>query len=80
MITATLINANQYSNSPKPRTPARFTIVKRTTHMSPGIQPSTPNQEPMIAPEPVISAPITMMSMNQYNQPSAKPFQRPNAI
>ena len=80
MITATLMKANQYSNSPKPRTAARFTAVKNTTATRPGIQPGTPNQLPMIAPAPVISAPITMMSMNQYSQPRENPAQLPNAM
>ena len=72
-MTATLINANQYSNSPKPRTLAMLMKVKMMTQTSAGIQPSTPNQLPINAPAPVISAPMTMTSMNQYNQPVEKP-------
>ena len=80
MMTATLMKANQNSNSPKPRTLARLTMAKNTTHTRPGIQPGMPHQAPMIAPAPVISAPSTMISMNQYNQPMMKPADRPNAI
>ena len=78
-MTATLMNANQYSNSPKPRTAARLTTEKNTTHTRPGIHPGTSNHRPMNAPAPVISAPMTMTSMNQYNQPRANPAQCPNA-
>ena len=65
MMTATLIRENQYSNSPNPRTWAKLTTAKNTTHTSAGIQGSTPNQPAMIAEAPVISAPSTMVSMNQ---------------
>lgn len=80
MITATLKNANQNSNSPKPRTSARLTAAKNATQISAGIHGSTPNHCPIMAAAPVISAPSTMVSMNQYSQPSEKPAQRPNAI
>ena len=79
MMTATLMNANQNSNSPKPRTCAKFTTAKNTTDTSAGIHGSTPNQEPMMAAAPVITAPITMMSMNQYSQPMVNPAQWPKA-
>ena len=79
-ITATLMKANQYSNSPKPRTAARFTTVKNMTQTRAGIQPGIPNQAPIMAPAPVISAPITITSRNQYNQPTEKPAQWPKAM
>ena len=79
-MTATFTKENQYSNSPNPRTENRLTTVNRITHNRPGIHPSTPNQVPMMAPAPVISAPMTMISMNQYNQPVAKPAHGPIAI
>ena len=80
MITATLMNANQNSNSPNPRTLTRLTTAKNATQMRPGIHPGMPHQAPMIAPAPVISAPSTMISMNQYSQPRTNPADRPNAI
>src|SRR5699024_12381542 len=78
-MTATLMMANQNSNSPNPRTAPKLTTAKNTTATSAGIHGSTPNQPPRIAAAPVISAPITMMSMNQYNQPIVKRAQLPNA-
>ncbi len=79
-ITAIFTAANQNSNSPKLATRARLTAAKNTIAINAGIQGSTPNQRPMNAAAPVISAPITMMSVNQYSQPIAKPAVRPNAI
>ena len=64
-IVATLMMANQNSNSPKPPTAAKLTMAKKTTATNAGIQGSTPNQLETIAAAPVISAPITMTSMNQ---------------
>ena len=78
-ITATLTNANQNSNSPNPCTFAKFTTAKNVTHTNAGIHGSIPNHCPMMPAAPVISAPITMVSMNQYNHPSENPAQCPNA-
>ena len=78
-MTATLMMANQNSNSPNPRTAPKLTTAKNTTATSAGIHGSTPNQPPRIAAAPVISAPITIISMNQYNQPIVKRAQLPNA-
>ena len=68
-MTATLIKANQNSNSPNPLTCMRLTTAKNTTQTSAGIHGSTLNHDAMIAEAPVISAPSTMISMNQYSQP-----------
>src|SRR5699024_5452325 len=78
-MTATLMMANQNSNSPKPRTAPKFTSAKKTTATKAGIQGSTPNQPPKIAAAPVISAPMTIINMNQYNQPMVNRAQLPKA-
>ena len=64
-MTAILIMANQYSNSPKPFTCARFTAVSTATTISPGTHCGTSNQPAIIADAPVSSAPHAMMSKNQ---------------
>ena len=61
-MTAILIMANQYSNSPKPLTCARFTAVSTTTTTSPGTHCGTSNQPAIMAEAPVSSAPHAMMS------------------
>src|SRR5690606_19208801 len=77
---ATLVRANQNSASPNCRTPIRLmpprtaTTTPATTHCgTPGHQPET------FSATPVTSTPSTMISMNQYSQPSRNPAHRPSA-
>ena len=64
-MTPTLMMANQNSNSPKPPTAAKLTTAKNATAISAGIHGAISNQLEMMAAAPVISAPMTMISMNQ---------------
>ena len=78
-MTRTLISANQNSNSPKFFTAAKLITVKNAIATSAGIHGEMPNHCPTMAEAPVISTAMIMIIMNQYNQPMAKPAQRPNA-
>ena len=76
---ATLMMANQNSNSPKPPTAAKLTTAKKTTAIRAGIHGSMPNQLEIMAAAPVISAPMTMTSMNQQIQPKVNRAHGPKA-
>ncbi len=65
MMTPTLMMENQNSNSPKPRTAAKLMMAKKVTAMSAGTHGAQPVHPAMMAEAPVISEPMTMMSMNQ---------------
>ena len=78
MMAATLRAANQNSNSPKLLTFARLTTAKKVTNTSAITHWGTPGSQSLtIAEAPVISAPSTMISMNQYSQPMTKPAHSP---
>src|SRR5699024_7263314 len=80
MITATLIAANQNSNSPKLATFDRFTIAKKVTNTRAGTHWGSHGAQAAMIPEaPVISAPSTRISITQYSQPMVKPAQSPIA-
>ena len=64
-MTATLISANQNSNSPKFFTAAKLIAVKATMAISAGIHGEMANQAAMIAEAPVISTAMIMIIMNQ---------------
>ncbi len=80
-ITATLIAANQNSNSPKLATFARLTTAKKTTKTRAIVHCGTSGNHPVtMAEAPVISAPSTMISKHQYSQPMTNPAQSPMPI
>ncbi len=79
-IAATLTNANQNSSSPNCRTPQRLITANTTTTASATPHCGTSGYQPVtMRAAPVISAPSTMTSMNQYSQPSRNPAHGPSA-
>ena len=78
-MTATLIRANQNSNSPKFFTAEKLTTVNATMATSAGIHGEIPNQAATMAEAPVISTAMIMIIMNQYSQPMVNPAHGPNA-
>ena len=78
-MTATLISANQNSNSPKFFTAEKLITVNTTIAASAGIQGEMPNHVATMADAPVISTAMIMIIMNQYSQPMVNPAHGPNA-
>ena len=79
-MTATLRIANQNSNSPKFRTPARLMAVNATMNSSASAHTGTTGQTEKSSPAaPRASAAITTTSCSHHNQPIVAPAVRPSA-
>jgi hypothetical protein len=79
MIAATLIPANQNSNSPNERTENRLVAVIRIISSSESSQSGTSIQYCRILAPATASNPTTMTQKYQYSQPTEKPAQPPKA-
>ncbi len=80
VIAATLMPANQNSNSPKDRTEYRFVSVSRTVSTRAHVHCGTPGtQRCTMAAPAVASMPTTTTQNHQYSQPIAKPAHGPIA-
>ena len=80
MIAATLIPANQNSNSPNDDTEKRLVAVINNISTSAEIHSGTSIQYWMIFAPAIASKPTTMTQKYQYNQPTEKPAQFPMAV
>lgn len=78
MIAATLIDENQYSNSPNARTEARFVPVINASKTRLVSQTGAPGSHlPRMAPPATASIAITTTQKYQYIQPIENPAQGP---
>src|SRR5690242_1719472 len=78
MIAATLIPANQYSNSPNDATENRLVAVIATSRINEVTHNGIPgNQNPMIFAPATASKPTTVTQKYQYSHPTEKPAQLP---
>lgn len=80
MIAATLIEANQNSNSPEERTEARLVSVSRTITTRLVTQIGMSNQRWRTSAPATASMARTIAQNHQYSQPAVKPAQLPSAI
>src|SRR3954463_5442245 len=79
-IAATLIDANQNSNSPNALTDTRLVAVSAIISTSEAAQIGTPGSHPwMIAAPAAASTARTMTQKDQYSQPTRKRAQPPTA-
>ena len=80
-IAATLIDANQNSNSPKALTETRLVAVSSSMSTSEDAQIGTPGSHSwMIAAPAAASTASTITQKYQYSQPTTKRPQSPSAI
>src|SRR5208282_3376376 len=77
MIAATLIEANQNSNSPYERADIRLTLVMIAIRPMPSAHSGTGSQEFRIAAPAIASTGITITQKYQYSQPTENPAQLP---
>ena len=79
-IAATLMPANQNSNSPKDDTENRLVAVIRTMRTKADNHSGTSIQYWMILAPAIASKPTTITQKYQYSQPTEKPAQLPIAL
>ena len=79
IIAATLIPANQYSNSPNDETENRLVAVISIIRTSAVNHSGTSIQYWMILAPAIASNPTTMTQKYQYSQPTENPAQSPMA-
>ena len=80
MIAATLMPANQNSNSPNDDTENRLVAVIKTSRTNADNHSGISIQYWMIFAPAIASKPTTMTQKYQYNQPTEKPAQLPSAL
>ncbi len=80
MIAATLIPANQNSNSPNDETENRLVAVIKISSTNADNHNGTSTQYWMIFAPAIASKPTTITQKYQYNQPTEKPAQLPSAL
>src|SRR6478609_5633730 len=80
MIAATLMPANQNSNSPKDDTENRFVAVIKTMRTNAVNHSGMSIQYWMILAPAIASNPTTITQKYQYNHPTEKPAQLPSAL
>ena len=79
MIAATLMPANQYSNSPYEPTENRLVAVISTIRTSDSTHSGASNQKVRIFAPATASKPTTITQKYQYSQATEKPAQPPSA-
>ena len=80
MIAATLMPANQNSNSPKDETENRLVAVIKIISTKAVSHSGISIQYWMIFAPAIASKPTTITQKYQYNQPTEKPAQLPSAL